>query len=764
VGLAIAFAVFFVIIVQTYYDFGFNRNFKNAENIYLYTSYDAQTGDKWLYSPTRFGEQLAGKFPDIVNYCFLKDSPWSLWGKYDIHDSTGNVVAEYNEITIYTNSGSNFIDMFKPEIIVGDPLPAFTVPAHVLITESTAKKFFGNVNAAAGKVFYNHWSKKEVFTVAAVCKDFPENCSLQNGIYMWMPHDNDNQWSYTTYIEMDPGGKEKILRMLNDPDKVSEREAMSKTERLSELTPMTDIHLKFPAKGKGSLSTTLSLLAIGILLIFVAYINFINFAAAMSPMRLKSFNVRRIFGESSSVLRLSVVMEAVFLSFIAFLLSILLIHYFNGGAIKAFFLADLSLSKNAGLLVSMGAASLLMGFIAGVYPSFYSTTFKPAMALNASYASSRGSRRLRSVLIVVQFVTVIFLIIVSGFIRIQHDYLQNSSWGIDKENVIYFYKGNLGKNVKTFEDELMRNPDIYDIAYTGNIPGYVGMSWGREFENKYINAKVWPVSDGFLRFFGVEILKGQGFQKGDDEGSEKMIFNQTFVKAYEFDDITGKQFPGFNFTEENPVWADIIGIAKDVNFESLREPIKPMAFITGKQYEGWMHQMFVRINGQNKAKALDYIRETWKKFTKEEMYIFFLEEKHHELYKQESDLAQLITIFGLLTVVVAIMGVYGLILFHAKSKRKLIALHKVNGASKIDVILLLNHGFLIQFTIAYIIAVPLAYYVVGRWLENFAYKTPIYWWVFIAGGLIVFLITVFTVSWQSYKAASVNPIEAIKSE
>jgi putative ABC transport system permease protein len=755
-GLGIAFAVFFVIIVQTYYDFGFNRNFKKADNIYLYTFHDPQKGDRRLTTSTRASQQLSDIFPEVKNYCFMQDN---VWYYYDIHDSADNIAAIYNEATTFTNEGKHFIEMFTPEIIAGDPTQAFS-PGKALLTESTAKRFFGDEDPA-GKVFYIRTSNIPL-TVAAVCKDFPENCSLRNGVYLSRGHDRDNEWSYASYVELIPGGKDKIIKIQNE--KISQQEEESGSKWMTELTPLPDIHLKFPAKGKGSLSTTISLLAIGILLILVAYINFLNFAAAMAPIRLKSFNIRRILGENSAVMKLSVIMEAVFLSFIAFLLSILFIHYFNGGVIKEFFLADLSLAKNTGLLVSFGVTSLLMGFIAGVYPAFHSTSFKPAIAINASFSSSSGSKKLRAVLIVVQFVTVLFLIIVSGFIKIQHDYLQSKSWGIGKENVLYIYTGSLGQNVKNFEDELRKNPDIYNIAYSSNIPGYVYMTWGRPFENKQIYVTVWPVSSEFLRFFGVDILEGRDFQEGDDEGSEKMIFNQTFVKKYEFDDIVGKQLPGLNLSGETNDMADIVGIAEDINFESLREPVKPMAFITGKQYESWTKQMFIRINGQNTAKALDYIRGTWKNFTSEPISVDFLEETHHQLYKQESDLAKLISIFGLLTIVVAIMGVYGLILFNAKSKRKLIAIHKVNGASKLDVILLLNHGFLIQFAVAYLIAVPLAYFVVHRWLENFAYQTPIHWWVFVAGGLLVFLITVITVSWQSYKAASVNPIDAIKAD
>jgi putative ABC transport system permease protein len=189
-----------------------------------------------------------------------------------------------------------------------------------------------------------------------------------------------------------------------------------------------------------------------------------------------------------------------------------------------------------------------------------------------------------------------------------------------------------------------------------------------------------------------------------------------------------------------------------------------MAFVTGKKYWQIINWMFVKINGQNTSQTLDYIRDAWTKFNNEPVEIRSLDEMLKSLYKQESNLAKLISIFGLITIIVAVMGVYGLILFNAKSKRKTIALHKVNGASKTEVMLMLNHGFLVQFAVAYVVAVPLSYFVVRRWLENFAYKTPVHWWVFVLGGVLVFLITVFTVSWQSYKAASTNPIEAIKAD
>lgn len=324
------------------------------------------------------------------------------------------------------------------------------------------------------------------------------------------------------------------------------------------------------------------------------------------------------------------------------------------------------------------------------------------------------------------------------------------------------------QNIKDFENELKKNSNIIDITYSSHIPGIPGMmNWERTYNGETVNVAVWPVSSNFLDFFGSGVIEGADFQLEDDESEqEKMIFNRAFVKKYGLDNITGTGFPGTNPSEI----AEIIGVSDDINFESLKESIKPMAFVSRKNYWSNMDHLFIRISGQNTTRTFDYIRTTWTKFTAngdivvEPQFLDDMQNKVVNLYKKENDLAKLISICGLLTIIVAVMGVYGLVLFNTKLKRKTIAIHKITGASTKDIILMLNRGFLFQFVVAYIIAVPLAYIVVQRWLDNFAYKTPIYWWVFVAGGLLVFLITALTVSHQSYKAATANPVEGIKTE
>ncbi|MDR0604515.1 MAG: hypothetical protein LBG80_09465, partial [Bacteroidales bacterium] len=735
IGLAIAFAVFFAVIVQTYYDFSFDKTFEKADNIYLCAQYNSNSA-QYLRSTTKIGGELAEKFPEIKNYCYTNPTSW-ITTIFGVRDSLDNV-HEFTEKIIRVGGG--FINMFMPgKIIIGDANQIFISNNSVMLTEGISKKFFGKEDPL-GKVLDFHDDGGRIIpkTVVAICENFPDNCSFKNGVYM-MASFNDLSPGYNVYLEIAPENKDKLSESLNR----YKEEIKSKQE--FHLIALRDIYLKFP-EGKGDISTTLSLLATGLWLMFIAYINFINFAMSMAPVRLKNLNIRRIMGENPFFLRISIVMESVFISFIAFLISILFIMYFNTGVIKEFFHVDLSIFKNITPLFLTAVASLVMGFVAGIYPAVYSTRFKPAMALSGSFSISTGSRVLKNSLIVIQFVSAVFLIITASFIKIQHNYMLNKSWGIDTENVVHIEIAPMTPREmrKPFEIELRNNPNIINITRLSALPG----RWG----GNYFQCKIGEVNvkeyvriggAGILKFFDIPLVEGRDFEEEDIYGEEKLIVNQSFVKKYGFNekDITGTKFTSNQSYFPNGV-SEIVGVMKDFNIQSLKDPIEPLAFVVGKTYAEWFTPyMLVKYNGQNKDKAIEHIYDTWKKYCNSYLDLHFLDEELDKLYEKENNLAKLISIFGLITIIVAIMGVYGLILFNAKSKQKTIALHKVHGASIMEVILMLNRGFLIQFAVAYIIAVPVAYYAVNRWLENFAYKTPIHWWVFVAGGLLVFLIT-----------------------
>ncbi|MDR0605327.1 MAG: ABC transporter permease, partial [Bacteroidales bacterium] len=704
IGLSIAFAVFFVIVVQVYYDFRFDRNFEKANNIYTTSLNNSNQGN--IRMPVTGIEQ----FPEVRNFCYLKGNPDNIQ-KFDVEDNNGNK-HEFREIAVYTNE--RFIDVFTPKIIIGDARQALSTEGKAMLMESVAKKFFGS-DDPLGQVFYFR-DQNTPITVTAICEDFPDNCSLKNGIYL-PQRESEFYPDKFIYLEISRGGKDKILNALN---KTVEQNGNSARW---ELTALPDLHLKFPAQGQISRATTLSLLAIGILLMIISYINFVNFSMSMAPVRLKGFNIRRIFGENPVFLKFSIIMEVVLMSFIAFLISICIFGLISTSIIKAFFQADLSLSKNLTPLILVGIASFVMGFLAGIYPAFYSTHFTPMMALSGSFTASSGSKLLKNILIVIQFIAAVFLVITAAFIKMQHNYMQKKSWGVQKENILFINQvhAKLSQNVQIFETELKKNPDIFDVTYSSFLTGDDMPVIGNELDDKSVHFFIWIVNPNFFRFFGVDIIEGRDFR--DDENN-KYILNRTFLEQYglTFDkDVSGREMWG----QGSGGKAEIIGIANDFNFQPLYEPVKPIAFLN----KVWIPiYMFVKINGQNAQNTVKYINETWTKFSKEPTDIVFLEKWLDDLYIQENNLSKLISIFGLITIIVTVMGVYGLILFNAKSKRKTIALHKVHGATIMEVILMLNRGFLIQFAVAYIIAVPVAYYAVNRWLENFAYKTPIHWW------------------------------------
>ncbi|MDR0605768.1 MAG: hypothetical protein LBG80_15855, partial [Bacteroidales bacterium] len=725
IGLSVAFAVFYAIIVRTYYDLSFDRNFEKADNIYLYTTRH-NNGPRLLdKTNTQTPKELAGKFPEIKNSCFMKD-----YGKimFEVEDSMNNL-HEFHEKLIRV--GGDFIDMFIPNnIIMGDARQIFTANDKAMLTESMARKFFGNDYLVGKSLVFHQQNRRNNITVVAICKDFPDNCSFENGVYLNQPERLEGDRGYTSYLELIPGNKDKLLTKIN---KEYEKTKTDYDNLRAELIPLPDIHLKFP--GKGGLGTTLSLLATGLWLMIIAYINFVNFSIAMAPVRLKGFNIRRILGENPLFLKFSIAVESTLISFVAFLLSLLFIHYFKISVSRDFLQVDLSLSKNISPLLLAAGASIIMGFLVGIYPAFHATTFNPAIALNGSFSTSFHSKALKNTLIVFQFITAVFTIIVAFFIKYQHDYMQNKPWGLTKENVVYFQIGKMpAHNRKVFAAELKENPDIIDIALSTCVPSETLNEISREYGGKWIKMKTWETSANILNFFDINLVEGRDFEDEDCYGTEKIICNMTAFKDImtAFKDannnVIGTDFAcNYAFTGG---MTEIVGVMEDFHFQSLHKSIQPMAFVVGKDYTTlFSNYMLIKINGKNRDKTVNYINDTWKKFSKEFLDLHFLDETINKLYEKENNLAKLLTICGLITIIVAIMGVYGLILFNAKSKRKTIALHKVHGASIMEVILMLNRGFLIQFAVAYIIAVPVAYYAVNRWLENFAYKTPMYWWV-----------------------------------
>lgn len=658
------------------------------------------------------------------------------------------------ESVIRTTPG--FIDVFTPHILMGDLNGIFQEPGKVIISRKTAQRLFDKQNSVNQRIDHDNQS----WTVVAVYEDFANNSSLTNGIYTYMPEDDENEWSYLAYYLMDAPPGEEFIGKVNDNEKVIGRyHQISKEQRpLLELAPLRDLHLHYPEIGTGNSTTTWSLLAVGIVLILIAFINFVNFNIALVPSRVRSINMRKILGVNLSSLRMSIALEAVLLSLIAMVLACVYIHVFNGTMFSSFFSSSLALADNAATISVVMLALLLTALLLGLYPAYYTCSFDTAMVLKGSFVLSAKGARLRNILIMIQFAASIVLIVISSFIKVQHDYLQHHSWGIQKENIVYLPGHALKTKLNSFRDEVTASPLIIDYTTAGSLPGNVQMEWENTYQNKNISIVTWPVAPNFLQFFGVNILYGNDFDQQDASGREKIILNEEFLTQYEFDkDLVGGTVPSFD--------VDIVGIAENVNFQSLHTPIRPMGFVILNESSSWNNRwVLLKLSGSNTKEAISHIEKVWKNNSDAPFDIRFLDQTLDKLYQNENNLAKLISLFGAIAILVAVMGVYGLVVFNTRYRTKEIGIRKINGSTEQEIVLLLNKATLVLLGAAFIMAVPVSYYFVGKWLDNFAYRTPIHWWVFALAGLIILLVTAVTVSWQSWRAAIANPVDAIKTE
>ncbi|MDR0614240.1 MAG: ABC transporter permease [Dysgonamonadaceae bacterium] len=752
-GLSVALLVFFVVLMQVWYDFTYDRGYANADKIAQFHIFQSNGGSNndVTHVNFRIPAQIHGLLPEAEAYCMTSYSG----DKEPFDVDKGAATPEMYQLKAFRTTQS-FLTVFNPEILAGDTTAIFAAPGKAMISAQTAQQLFGGENPI-GKSLRHHHRGLEM-TVQAVYRDFPANSSLGNGIYTHLPEYDQTEWSFQAYFLIHPDNLAAVRDKLNTNEVLGEE-----TAKYLEEHPETTIELKFSSlnslyldgPGGKRINTTLSLLAIGVLTLFIAFVNFVNLSLAMAPLRVRSITVRRVIGADKTALRLVIATESVLFTAVAIALAFAGIRCLKGSAFaqELFPTVEFSLWSHAGLFAAASGIILLLAFAVGLYTMRYVMSFDETEALKGSFSMGRQGVKMRNLLIVFQFTAAIALICLAIFINRQNSYMQNFDWGIPKKNIVYLPLAGLGKSSQSFGQELLRDPRIDDYCITRALPGRVGMAWGRRFEGKHINLRVWSVDERFFDFFNINILAGRKPEHMDSAVSQ-IVVNEAFLKKYEFDEsIVGKDFDAFGPGR-------IQAIAKDIHFESLHSSIEPMAFGVLSQWQNFEY-VLVKLSGTEIPNTLRHIEQVWTRYGNDPFDVHFLDESMDKLYQKESNMAQLIGLFGLIIVVIAVMGIYGLILFNARYREREIAIRKVSGSSGGEIMLLLNRAILIQLGIAFAIAVPVTYYTVVLWLENFAYRIPVYWWVFLLGGVIVFVITVLTVSAQSYRAASQNPTETL---
>ena len=746
-GFTVAFTAFLVIAIQVKYDFSYNKNFEKSDEIYRFNRYHHANGNSYWTINQDLAKEMEAKIPEIKSYALLQEGK-----QVDVSLPAASAKKEYPSLLMEATPG--FLEVFTPEILSGNTQKIFDEKGKALISEKTAGRIFGDANPIGQALQIG----ENTLSVMAVYKDFPKNCSLTNGIYTYMEPNSSNNWNYYCYFLIDPQNAPNVAHKINSADILGEETVQHYNSHPEErvefqLPALEDLYLHGYNK---RIHTTLGLLAVGVILLAIAFINYINFSISMAPGRIKNINIHKIFGIERSRLRLAILSEGVAFTALALVLSLVCLHFFKSTSLASNFVADLSIAGNGQMIAATVAGIVLLSFLTGIYPALYITSFGEAFAMKGSFTLSPKGVVLRNSLIVFQFAASIALICIASMITLQNYYVKNYSWGFQKENIAYLSLLNTQVDDELLGDELKQNGAIIDYTSSWNLPGRIGMSWSRELEGKYIDYfTVWPVTPNFLDFFGVKVVAGNDFPKERDR--EKIIFNEEFMKVNGFtEDIIGKEFEGFS-----P--GDIVGVVENIHFESLHESIKPMAFVVFPNKE-YYNYVYLKLSGDHLPATIAQIEKTWKKFTDKPFDLTFLDVSMDALYKNETNTGNLISVVALISVLIAMMGVYGLVLLNTRYKTKEIAIRKINGATEEEILQLLNRNMLWMLAVSFVIAVPAAYAVIQNWLGNFAYKAAVPWWLFIGSGVIVLLISAITVSWQSWRAATANPVDSLKIE
>ena len=600
--------------------------------------------------------------------------------------------------------------------------------------------------------------------------------------------DSWSEWSWTYFVKLKSADDVKALEenarnvlrtVLSDELGDNQEEIDNAMERMKvSLVPYGDMYYqpnidnKWAVSQSGNRTTDISLLVVAILIILIALINFVNFFFALVPARVRSVNTYKVFGTSRSTLVFNFIMESVGLSLIALILATVIVVLFGRSSMVEILSAPIDAGINISIVILTIAVVLISAVAGSIFPAFYITSFQPALVLKGSFGTSGMGRSFRNLLIGVQFTISIALIVCAIFVRLQHSYMMNHDMGFDKE---YLITGHLPNSVcwwgdrnNAFENKLRNNPDIVDLTWSdGQIVNVSRMGWGREYKGNDINFQCYPVAYNFLSVMGIEIVKGRNFTRADEEAeSGVMIFNEEAQRQY---DITLEEY-GPNHRGEN--LAEVAGICKDFSFRPLQYSNYPLAFyIFGKDHtwRSGLQHIYVRITaGADPGKVMSFVRNTVLEIAPEtpteNISLDLFDEELSRMYKAEDKLSKQITAFTLVAIILSLMGVFGLVLFETQHRKKEIAIRRVLGAGMGDVLRMFCWKYSLIVIVCFVIAAPVSWIIIDNYLSNFAYRTSLDWWVFAVALAVVLAVTIAVVVTRSYKAASSNPVESIKSE
>ena len=778
VGMSVAFAAIYLIMVQVKYDFSYDKVIPDSENIYRLEIPNWWQEGKYMHTWNRqLPDDICAGIPEIEAGGTIETYAWS-GNNYSIkrNHTIDNLKIKTVEAEL------EGLEVFHFEFIEGG-LENFTISS-MIISEETAKKFdlkVGDVLTVGRGL-----EGDKTCDIVGVFKNFPKpsNLAICEGWACMEPQENSDpsNWGYPYYVRLnedvtpvDIESKLKsqmveYLRNMGNTDENIESEIKRFAPRLNPLPAIYFDELSYSPR-QGNRSTTLSLIAIAVLILVISFINFINFFFALIPVRIKAINTYKVFGAPTSKLRLNIMFETLGLTLLSILGAMVIVFTFAQTPLSEYISASVSLKENWQLALTMILFLMIFAFVISLYPAFYITKFNPSLVLKGSFQATKSGKILRYSLVGIQYVISISLIICSLFIQKQHKYMLHYEMGFNDEQLysinvpraILGYGGDLDYTGRdAFTDKLMQNPNIVDVAYgDGFIVGEGFMGWNRYYNNQNITFSVFPVSWNFLQMMGIKVEDGRDFMPSDEhlEGGA-FIFNREAADRFGID-IDTKM--GGHADTPTPV----VGICENFNFKPLQYEIEPFAFLVFGS-NGWRHpnEAHIRAAAGTDYKELNkYVKGIIEEFAPnadmESYELKFIDEQLALQYQMEDKLSTLVTMFSFLSIMISIIGVFGLVLFETQYKRREIGIRRIHGASAMGILKMFNKKYLYIVAICSAVAIPISYYIIDRWMQQFVYRTEMSVWVYVVAVLTITIITVATVSLRSWKAANENPVEAI---
>lgn len=780
-GLSVGLATCLLLMLYIFNEADYDKHHKNANLIYR-IAIDTKT-EKWAGTPAPIAKGLKKDFPEIEEVTRVLNFP----GVPKMLLKNENNNKQFYETNGYYADSSLF-SVFSYDLAKGDAHSALAGPNTLVISEEIADKLFGQEDPINKVLSVELPFAKSNYTVKAILKNTQKKSHINARFFLSMKNgdvggwvDNQTLWStnnlFYTYLKVKPGTtahklEQKLPSFLSRNGGADLKATGDNSKKLF-LQPVSDIHLKsaigHEISSNGSVTYLYILGSIAAFILLIACINFMNLSTARSEKRAKEVGVRKVMGANRDLLIWQFLGESMLMAIIALVFALLIISLFLP-AFNAFTQKEILLFENPALLFWVTALTLLTGLLSGLYPAFYLSSFRPIAVLKGKLINSISAISIRKGLVVFQFAISVSLILLASIIWQQMNYLKSQDLGFNKNQqlILPFQNATSANNYITLKNEMLKNSGVISVSAGSSYPGIqliednLFYAEGKTIDD-HVDIHFARVHDDYIETLGNKILFGRPLSKNPSADSSAIVLNETAVKklGYDVKAAIGKKI---YYQMDNQQYSmDIVGIVKDFNYRSLHEPIAPYGMI---KLRGQQPQFLIaNLQKGNLETIIAGIGKLWKQINPNSLFEYsFLDQDFQKSYEKDERTSGIITYFMLITVFIACLGLLGLASFTAEQRRKEVGIRKVLGASVISITALLSRDFLKLVVIAIVIAIPVSHYLGNKWLQDFAYKIDLSWWMFALAGLAALVIAFATVSFQAIKAALANPAKSLKAE